>query len=298
MAVVTLTFTGSEQEIVSGIPQTMTITANVPATIHFTLDGTTPTTSSPIYTDTFDMTDGVNSITLSAFGIDGDSVSGPILTQVFAPDVTDITVSRNVGMEGFVISRADTGDNTPDGFDADGGTSRFIDVDLETIDIIRKEFGFAGIEEGTLVEVGFPDPSATGSLVDDGFVPFSTPEVGELFNPNAQVILIDNRIDNDIQLTLRPYGSLNDEYREIGGQRIREPADDATYVSGGFVRRFYSGKNNVMVSYYFDHNANRYVKNIQDLPSNIQSLDNIGLQHSASMPLVFEWIDRGRQSSI
>lgn len=298
MAVVTLTFTGSAQEIVSGIPQTMTITSNVPATIHFTLDGSVPTVSSPIYTNTFDMSDGVNSVTLSAFGIDAESVVGPTLTQVFAPDVTRITVSRSVGMEGFVLDRADTGNDTPDGFDADGEVARFMDVDLETIDIIRKEFGFEGVEEGTLVEVGFPDPSTTGSLVDDGLVQFSTPEVGELFNPNARTIVIDNRIDNDIQLTLRPYGSLHDPYLESYGQRIREPADDATYVSGGFVKRFYSSKNNVMVSYYFDHNEARYVKNIQELPSNIQSTNNIGLQHSAGIPLVFEWIYRGRQSSI
>ena len=298
MAVVTLTFTGSEQEIVSGIPQTVTITSNVPATIYFTLDESVPTTSSPIYTDTFEMPDGMNSVTLSAFGIDSESELGPTLTQVFSPDVTRISVSRNVGMEGFVISRADTGDDTPDGFDADGDVARFMDVDLETIDIIRKEFGFGGIEEGTMVEVGFPDPSSTASFTDDDFEPFSTPEIGELFNPNARTIVIDNRIDNDIQLTLRPYGSLHDPYREFGGKRIREPADDATYVSGGFVRRFYDTKSNVMVSYYFDHNEGRHVKNIQELPANIQNTDNIGLQPGAGMPLVFEWIYRGRQSSI
>ena len=297
MAVVTLTFTGSEQEIVSGIPQTVTITSNVPATIYFTVDESVPTTSSPIYTGTFDMVDGVNSITLSAFGVDAEDTIGPILTQVFAPDTTRVTVSRNVGMEGFVLSRYGTGDDTPDGFDADGEVARFMDVDMETLDIIRKEFGFDGIEEGTLVKVGYPDPDTTASLIDNDFVPFSTPEVGELFNPDARTIVIDNRIDNDVQLTLRPYGSLSDPYKEFGGKRIRESADDSTYVSGGFVRRFYDAKNNVMVSYYFDHNENRYVKNIQELPDDIQTTDNIGIR-GAGMPLVFEWIYRGRQSSI
>ena len=297
MAVVTLTFTGSTEEIVSGIPQTMTITSNVPATIHFTVDESTPTTSSPIFTGAFAFPDGVTSVTLSAFGVDGSSVSGPILTQVFAADTTRVTVSRHVGAEGFVISRAGTGVDTPDGFDADGDTARFVDVDLETLDIIRRDRGFQGVEEGTEIEVGIPAASSTGSLVDDGFVPFSTPEVGELFNPRARTILIDNRIDNDIQLTLRPYGSLYDPYTDFGGKRIREPADDAMYVSGGFVRRFYDAKNGIMVSYYFDHNEGRYVKNIQTLPSNIQSTNNIGVQ-SSGQPLVFQWIPRGRQSSI
>lgn len=298
MTVVTLTYVGSDQEIVSGIPQTMTIETNVPSTIYFTLDDSTPTTSSPIYIGTFDMPDGLNSVTLSAFGVDGDNVSGPILTQVFAPDVTRITISRIVGMEGFVLARADTGDDTPDGFDADGETARFLDVDLETLDIVRNDRGFMGIYEGTEIEVGIPDPSTTASRNDDDFVPFSTPEIAELFNPTAKVILIDNRLDNDLLPMLRPFGSLHDPYKESGGKRIREPADDATYVSGGFVRRFYNTKNNVMVSSYFDHNENRWIKNIQELPENIVTANNIAINNRAGPPLVFEWIYRGRQSSI
>lgn len=298
MAVVTLTYVGSTEEIVSGIPQTMTIETNVPATIYFTLDGSTPTTSSPIYVDTFEMPDGVNSVTLSAFGVDGDSVVGPTLTQVFAPDVTRITVSRSVGMEGIVLARADTGENTPDGFDADGTPARFIDVDLETMDIARSDRGYMGIEEGTRVEVGVPDPSETASRLDDDFVPYSTPEIAELFDPSAKVILIDTRLDNDLVPMLRPFGSLHDPYKEFGGKRIREPADDSTYVSGGFVRRFYNAKNNIMVSSYFDHNENRWIKNIQELPEGIVTTNNIGIQHNAGRPLVFEWVYRGRQSSI
>jgi len=298
MAVVTLTFTGSEDQIVSGVPRYMTIESNVPATIYFTIDGSTPTTSSPIYTTTFEMPDGVNSVTLSAFGVDGDGVSGPILTQIFAADTTRATVSRHTGLEGFVLDRADMGNDTVYGWDADGEPARFIDVDLDTLDVIRKETGYLGIAEGTEIEVSVPDPSTTGSLIDDGFIPFSTPQHAQFFNRRARMVLIDNREDNDIRLTLRPYGSLHDIYREFGGKRIREAADDAAYVSGGFVRRFYDAKNNVMVSYYFDHNEHRYIKNIQELPENIRTTNNLGIQPNAGPPIVFKWMYRGKQSSI
>ncbi len=298
MAVVTLTFTSSEEEIVSGIPRYMTITSNVPSTIYFTVDDTTPTTSSPIYSGTFEMADGVNSVTLSAFGMDDDEASGPILTQVFAPDTTRATVSRNVGNEGFVINRPDMGPDYEDGFDADGEPARFIDVDIETLDVIRKTHGLAGIAEGTAVEISIPDPSTTSSLTDDNFVAYSTPEVAELFNPEARLIFIDNRLDNDLNPVLRPHGSLHNIYKEFGGKRLLEAADDAAYVSGGFVRRFYDGRNNVMVSYYFDHNENRHIKNIQALPEGIQTTDNMGVQANAGQPLVFRWMYRGRHSSI
>lgn len=298
MAVVTLTFTGSEEEISSGIPRTISISSNVPATIYFTTDGSTPTTSSPIYIEEFELPTGQTSVTLSAFGVDSDDQVGPILTQVFAPDTSRISVSRNVNGEGYIVDAANTGNDVPDQYDADGAPARFIDIDIETMDVIRSSRGFEGIAEGTEVQVGVPDPSSTADTRDDNFTMFSTPEVGELFDPYAKLILIDTRKDNDLQPMLRPFGSLHDPYEEFGGKRIREPADDATYISGGFVRRFYDKKNNVMVSYYFDHNEARYVKNIQALPSNIKNTNNIGIQSRASMPLVFEWIYRGRQSSI
>jgi len=297
MAIVTLSFTGSEEEIASGIPKYMTIESNIPATIYYTLDGSTPTFNSSIYIDTFGMPDAMTSVILSAFGVDGLNNIGPILTQTFSADVTRVTVARNVGMEGFVLNRANMGPDYPDRYGPDGYVATFLDVDPETLDIIRKEHGINGIEPGTVIEIGYPIPSDPWTIDETEFVPFSSPEKAQFFNPHARMIVIDNRKNNEINLTLRPFGSLSNIYKEFGGKRIREAADDATYVSGGFVRRFYDAKNNIMVSYYFDHNESRYIKNIQALPSNIK-VTNIGLQASASLPLVFQWIYRGRQSSI
>ena len=294
MAVVTLTYTGSDEEIVSGIPRTMTIETNIPATIYFTLDGSTPTTNSPIYTDTFNMPDGQNSVTLSAFGVGGDGASGPILTQTFAPDISRIDIARVVGSEGFVLARADTGDNTPDGFLADGSTARFIDVDLETLDIIRDDRGYLGVAEGTEIEVNIPNPSTTSSKHDDPYVPHTTTEVAEFFDPDARVISIDNRLNNELNPILRPNGAIHDVYKEFGGKRIREPADDATYMSGGFVRRFYDARNNIMFSTYFDHNESRWIRNIQELPADTVVINSSNMYQQ---PIVFEWIYRGRQSS-
>jgi hypothetical protein len=297
MAVITITFTGSDEQIIDGIPRYMTIESNVPSTIYFTLDGTTPTVDSPVYIETFEMPDGRNSVIVSAYAIDSEFNSSPILTQVFAPDTSRISVSRHTGQEGFVLNRADMGNDTPTGYDADGNPARFIDVDIETLDFVRSTRGYLGIAEGTAIEVNIPDPSDTPSLIDDNFVPYSTPRVGEFFHPEARLIVIDNREDNDLNITLRPYGSLHNIYKEFGGKRIREAADDAAYISGGFARRFYDAEKNVMVSYYFDHNEGRYVKNIQELPSGVHNAHNIGVQ-SISQPLVFQWIYRGRQSSI
>lgn len=295
MTVVTLTFTGSAEEITSGIPKTMSIESNVPSTVYFTLDGTTPTIDSPIYIDTFDFPTNTTSVTLSAFGVDALDNAGPILTQVFAADTTRITVTRNVGLEGIVVDRAGTGLNIVAGYDADGEVNSYLDIPEIDLGIVHSVQGYLGLAPGTAVTITFPTPSQTSYPWDDTFVPFSTPEIGQFFNPYARTIVIDNRIHNDINIIPRPYGSLNNVYTEFGGFRIRNPADDATYVSGGFVRRFYDARKNVMVSYYFDHNEGRYVKNIQEFPSGVPNIfpGNLG-----TSPFVFKWVMPGTETAL
>jgi hypothetical protein len=296
MSVVTLTFIASNEEIVSGIPRYITIESSVPATIHFTLDGTIPTDNSPIYIDTFEMPDNENSITLSAFGIDADGYDGLILTQIFAPDTTSIDVTRNVGMEGLVVDRFVDLTDIPYGYDSDNDINAVTDLhDLESR-TIKSEMGRLGLAEGTQVEVLIPDPIETPNPFDDNFVAFSTNEDAQFFNPYAKTIVIDNRLDNDIRIINRPWGSIRKTMsrnlwgmQEIGGT-------DETYISGGFVRTFYSSKHNTMVSYYFDQNELRTVKSIQSLPENIPSINDNFLYKAP--PLVFKWIERGRHSII
>jgi hypothetical protein len=295
MAVVTLTFTSSTQELSDGIPKYVTIESNVPSTIYYTLDGTTPTTASVIYTTTIEIEGPYSSLTISAFGVDSNGDSGSILSQTWSPDSTGLKFTRREGNEGLVINRYGLGEDYVDGYDADGLPGRFVDIDLETLHMlkIRTEHGLNGIAPGTEIEVGIPDPSTTASLIDDGIPNYSTPEIGELFNPYARLIEIDNRKDNDINITLRPYGSLSNPYTDEGGQRIRESADDANLVTGGLIRSFYDSKNNIMVSYYYDNYSNRWVRNIQTKPT--IAVSNFGGNYR--QPLVFPWIYKGKPSS-
>jgi hypothetical protein len=295
MAVVTLTFTSSDEEIVSGIPREMTIDANVPATIYYTVDGTVPTENSPIYIETFEMPDNENSVTLSAFGVDADGYDGPILTQVFAPDTTRIDVTRNIGMEGLVVDRFVDLTNIEDGFDADSDSVRFIDEPLIDLDVIHSSRGRLGIAEGAQIEIGVPDPADTPNPYDNDFVPFSS-NADQFFNPYAKTIIMDARIDSDVQILNRPWGSIRKTMSRNLWGRQEIMGTDETYISGGFVRTFYSAKHNTMVSYYFDQNELRNIKSIQDLPENIPGINDNFL--FTAPPLVFKWIERGRHSII
>jgi len=295
MAVVTLTFTSSDEEIVFGIPRTVTITANIPATIFFTLDGTVPTENSPIHVTSVSMPDNENSVSLSAFGIDADGYSGSILTQVFAPDTTRIDITRHVGLEGFVIDEFANLQNTEDGFDADGNAVRFFDVPLLDLNVIHSSAGRLGVAAGAQIEVSTPNPVDTPTPFDDNFVPFSS-NADQLFNPHARTIIMDNRIDSDIQILNRPWGSIRKTMSRNDWGRSEIMGTDETYISGGFIRAFYSRKNNAMVSYYFDQNELRNIKSIQDLPDGIPGIRSNFTY--AAPPLVFRWIERGRHSTI
>lgn len=293
MAVVTLTFTGSEEEITSGIPRFMTIESNIPATIHFTLDETVPTIDSPIYIDTFEMPDGKTSVPLSAFGIDSDGYSGPILTQIFSADQSQIDVTRNIGLEGIVVDRFLDPTNFIVGFDADGEESSFSDIPDIDLRQIHSSQGRLGIADGTQIEVLVPNPEDTPYPFDDSFQSSSRVS-DDLFNPLARTIINDERESGAIRVINRPWGSIRSLHRSgWGAQELR--GTDSTYVSGGFVSRFYDSNNNIMVSYYFDHNEGRYVKGIQELPS-IPNL--VGFASQTGMPLVFKWLPHGRHSTI
>lgn len=293
MAIVVLSFTGSEEEITAGIPQSMTIESNVPATIYFTLDGTTPTLASPIYIDTFAMPDGETSVSLSAFGIDADGYSGPIMTQVFAPDQTRIDKTRHVGLEGVVVDRFTDPTNIEVGYTAIGVVGTFSDIPRIDLREIRSSEGRLGIAEGTVIEIGTPPPSETPYPFDNSFQIASSPSDDPLFNPLALTITNDHRQDNPVQLINRPFGSMRNLAQDTWGHR-ELATTDSTYVSGGFIRRFYAPNSNTMGSYYFDHNTSRWVIGLQELPEIPQT---IGF-NQMSLPLVFRWIEGGRHSVI
>ena len=98
--VILLTIQESVEEIISGIPEEIFLSANVPATIFFTLDGTDPDTGSDMYVDGIIMpTDGIT-ITLKAIAISGIMQSA-ILEETYSTDQSNIDRARLNGDEGI-----------------------------------------------------------------------------------------------------------------------------------------------------------------------------------------------------
>ena len=88
MSVINVTITVSTDQVVSGIPKTVSISTNVPATIFYTLDGTTPTLFSSIYTSPIFLPYTPLSVILNVMATNGTD-SSPVITETYQTDIVN-----------------------------------------------------------------------------------------------------------------------------------------------------------------------------------------------------------------
>lgn len=88
MAVISVTITQSSEQVVAGIPKTVSISTNIPATIFYTLDGTDPNLFSTIYTGPIFLPFNQLLVTLKVLATNGTD-SSPIVTEQYMTDMVD-----------------------------------------------------------------------------------------------------------------------------------------------------------------------------------------------------------------
>jgi len=108
MAVISITVIQSSDQIVSGIPKTVAITTNIPSTIFYTLDGSTPTLFSTIYTGPIFLPVDQLLVNLSILATNGTDTS-PVVVEQYTTDI----VSGNARLPHAGTS-AQPGSNIPD----------------------------------------------------------------------------------------------------------------------------------------------------------------------------------------
>jgi len=88
MAVISVTITQSSEQVVAGIPKTVSITTNIPATIFYTLDGTDPTLFSNMYTGAIFIPYDQLLVTLKVLATNGVDTS-PIVIDQYITNIVD-----------------------------------------------------------------------------------------------------------------------------------------------------------------------------------------------------------------
>lgn len=294
MAVITITATGHGNELIDGIPQRLVLETNVPSTIFYTLDGLDPTTSSSVYVGEISLP------TLSYVRVRARAVSGSdngYLDVVFQSDSTDLRLPRRAEATygaGIVVDAYDGPNVLTDGYGADeygvvNVPLRSSDYELQDLDIQFSTTGVNGIGRGTATTSRLTPPPRDKVISHDA----SSPNHNNVyFNPRSLYVVIDGRdgyqdqIHDGYQIINRPLSGTSNPLTYMGGRMYREMSP---VVSGGLVRTYYSAKNNLSVSYYWDSLENRWIKSIQHFdPSTVPS--NLGVRRASGGPLVFKWI--------
>ena len=298
MAVITLTFIPSANQIVSGFPETVTISTNISSTIYYTLDGTLPSLLSAVYTEPVKLpTDGL-AVTLSAIAyyIDGmmNLVPSAILSNTYYTDQTDLDRTRWLFFEGVVYSYPG-GLDIPLFYDANGDASYKIDVDSYDLELVYTSRNRVGDELGTDNEIDIMDPDETVAIIDNDIPEFSSPNSTDPFQASAKFILIDSRTgapEQSVRLINGPHMSLRNSNKYWSGIDFRRIQGD-NHISGGLTKIFYNREKGLMVAYYFDSAESRWVKSIGDLVTPEFSPNQPSVRFS--LPLVFKWFNFGRQ---
>lgn len=284
MAVISLSITESSKEVISGIPYQVTISANIPSTIFYTLDGSEPTTSSSVYVGSITLPTNNSSVTLKVFATNGTDTSA-VITKLYGPALEENSIFRAQATNapgsnylnqfnqfpfgtGNVPVPNTYGDpagitvddpkhpNILDGYDGTGAQVRGSDKELSNYDFIYSEtdsLNQRGPGIGTLpaqVKVKNTQPYPVSSSTSD-----------KLFNPKALVIYQDSRdIDpNDPTAHLnRQFFALTDLNKTRNGSVIGV-TEVTNNISGSFLRSHYNPRDNTITYYYRDKETNRWI---------------------------------------
>lgn len=311
---ISITLQESPLQRVAGIPASITVTTNVPATVFYTLDGSTPDTFSDVYINPIIMPTNVGTVTLKLFATNGIDTS-PIIEEEYGP-VLDLRQARDevtllnqacakpsypfgsgpnppfglYGMIGGLTVDALGAAQIPDGYNGQGGISNYTNLPITDYELKYSEtdnIGQMGKGIGTLpgqvTEVPIPQP------------PESSDAQSAFFNPKALVIFQDSSIeqyDADVPRTNRPYFALESNEKTRYGRNLMQVSSALT-TTGGFVRQYFNPAKNELTFYYYDNSVGRWIISKEPYKPTAYEQNYASIAYSHRNPgdrYVYKWI--------
>lgn len=322
MATITISITESPLQLLAGIPSTVSLETNIPATIFYTLDGTDPTVDDLVFvSDPITMPTDRSQVILKAFATDGVD-SSAIVTQVYTTNVVParnphdkVTLGQEscgqatypFGSSASILNQPAVFGNTggvvlddsqepreADGYDGAGGLAGFYTPPESQYDFLFSEtnnIGERGRGIGTLpARVISVTPRNDNEQVE------SSNTASALFNPRALVIFQDSReepYDQDVPKINRPYFDLEDQTKARDGSLLTNI--DAITPAGSFLKQHYNPTDNTMTYYYYDNRVARWIISKEPYsPAQNPTTNLAGIVSRSSrgggVGLVFKWI--------
>lgn len=321
MAVISVAVTVSEEQIVAGIPKTVSVITNIPATIFYTLDGSVPTLFSTIYTGPIFLPVDKLSVTLKVLASNGSDTS-PVVSDTYITNMASGTNARlahsgttaqtqanipdlypfgNPPIQpnaGFV-SPAEVGitvDNpafpsTPTGFDGAGSPTGYTN---QPYDLNNYSIKYSTTDKIGQTGHGVGNLPANVTIERETAAPETTNQNSNLFDPRAFVIFQDASTENpnDPPHINRMSFSLENPEKARDGNYFFTAGLDAPPVSGTFLRSHYNPRTNQITYYYLDTWTNKWI--ISTAPYNpagagTSNLSGVVLSKQPGAAFIFEW---------
>ena len=318
MAIISVAILESSEQVVAGIPRSVVITTNVPATIFYTLDGTDPTLSSDIYVVPIILPTYALKVELRVLATDGVTFSSVIVEEYqtnmligarLPHSATDAQAGSNIpglypygtnpiqpnaqflspGEAGITVNNPDL-TQIPSGYDGDGYEVGFTNepYNLENYSIVYTTRDVQGqptvgnLPANVIIEI----PEAP---------PEESEQFSNLFNPRAFVIFQDYSKENpeDPPHINSTFFSLENPETIRDGNSYYNSGLDAPPVMGSFVRSHYNPRDNTMTYYYLDTHNSRWIisKTPYQPTGNFDgNLSGVVLSKNKGAGFIFEWL--------
>ena len=281
---IVLTLEESSEEYISGFPKYLTFSVSKPATVYYTLDGTTPDEDSLIAVGNVYLPTSGSSISVKAVAISSDDASSVLETE-YNTDSTSLDRPRHLGEEGIVVIPygADIVDSLS--FDSEGDDTQETAVELSDLEIKASRTDSGGVmldpKKTSASFVNFAESPA-----QDAETIQSTPNDNVEFDPSAKFIIIDGSTDEAfenqvVKIVNRPYNTF-DPVSKFYNERLGEKEP---IVTGNYVRSFYNPVNGLYISYYWENLESRWIKSVQKIDK-----ETLSIGPTMVHPFVFRWI--------
>jgi hypothetical protein len=296
MGIINVTITASADQTLPGIPNTVSITTNEPASIFYTLDGSVPNTYSPIYVSPILMPQALLVVTLNVFATNQID-SSAIITQVYTANIDAIPTAAGDRLPRSAVTNLNnshTSDNlfpygtggptpdfqylnpsksgttvynqalpaTPSGFDANGKPDGYTNQPLVNFQF-KQVYSTVNSEGAVTPGVGNLPAKVTvlRKETPNDYSPERSSFSDKIFNPRALVIFQDSTTEdptNPVNIN-RPYFSLEDQEVVRDGNLLYNSTLDSPPTMGGFVNRHYNARTNMMTHSYYDNTVGRWI---------------------------------------
>lgn len=283
-----LTVTASQSQVVAGIPEFLTLSTNIPATIFYTVDGNDPTIDSEIVSDgTVYLPTNYLEFVFKAFA-QTSTESTDIYEQSYSQAYQQFTkrFSDNDGISilPFGSDPVEYLSVNQEGEEKQQTAIPFIDLEFKP----SARDKFKKFEKGA---TSVPFVNFTLQLISQDLSyqqKVSSPNDNNInFDPTAGLIIIDGSTEQAkksqvVKIMNRPYGTINTRSNFYNNHLRESPP-----IFGNLVRYFVNNKTGKIVFYYHDSRESRWIESHQTIGDGAQINPSANLINN----YVFPWIE-------